>query len=108
MKRLVFGFLSTALLALGLVAGAAPAAASTTAPTIVGIASTTPGFSTLTAAATCTGLVPVLNGPGHLTVFAPTDAAFAKLGLNKANVCSALPRQTLTAVLPYHVTPGDR
>ena len=108
MKRLVFGFLSTALLALGLVAGAAPAAASTTAPTIVGIASTTPGFSTLTAAATCTGLVPVLNGPAHLTVFAPTDAAFAKLGLNKANVCSALPRQTLTAVLLYHVTPGDR
>ena len=36
-------------------------------------------FKTLAAALTAAGLVDTLKGPGPFTVFAPTDAAFAKL-----------------------------
>ena len=36
-------------------------------------------FKTLAAAVTAAGLVPTLKGDGPFTVFAPTDAAFAKL-----------------------------
>ena len=36
-------------------------------------------FTTLAAALTAAGLVDTLQGPGPFTVFAPTDAAFAKL-----------------------------
>ena len=40
-------------------------------------------------------------------MFAPTDAAFAKLGLNAGNVAS-LPKAELTQILLYHVAPGAR
>ena len=36
-------------------------------------------FKTLVAAVTAAGLAPTLSGQGPFTVFAPTDAAFAKL-----------------------------
>jgi uncharacterized surface protein with fasciclin (FAS1) repeats len=35
-------------------------------------------------------------------VFAPTDAAFAKLGLDASNICT-IPRQTLSNILRYHL-----
>ncbi len=108
MRRLILGFVSFGLLAGALGATALPVAASTSRPTIVGIASTTPGFETLTAAVVCTGLAPALSGSQQLTVFAPTNSAFAKLGLNAGNVCAALPKATLTNILLYHVTPGSR
>ena len=62
-------------------------------------------FKTLVALVKQAGLVGALSGPGPLTVFAPTDAAFAKvpkstlaaLGKNKAQ---------LKAVLLYHVVKG--
>ena len=106
MKRLVIGLFAGLLAAVG--TGSLPVAASGGSPTIVGIASTTPPFSTLTAAVVCTGLAPALNGRRNYTVFAPTNDAFAKLGLNASNVCSALPKATLTNILLYHVTPGTR
>ncbi len=106
MKRLVAGFFAAALAAVG--AGSLPVAASSGAPTIVGIASSTPAFSTLTAAVVCTGLAPTLNGTSHYTVFAPTNDAFAKLGLNAGNICSAVPQATLKNILLYHVTEGNR
>jgi len=62
-------------------------------------------FKTLVAAVKAAGLVETLSGPGPFTVFAPTDAAFAKLpsgtveGLLKD-------KKKLTAVLTYHVVPG--
>jgi len=99
----IAGFLATAV-----GTAALPAYASAPSQTIVGIASTTPGFETLTAAVTCTGLVPALNGTKRYTVFAPTNDAFAKLGLNASNVCSALPTATLKNILLYHVTRGTR
>jgi uncharacterized surface protein with fasciclin (FAS1) repeats len=93
-------------------AGMAFAAPNVQQPTIVGVAlavnAESGEFSTLIAALSCTGLVPALDGKGQYTVFAPTDAAFANLGLNKDNVCSALPKDTLTSVLLYHVAPGER
>ena len=51
------------------------------------------------------GLVDTLKGPGPFTVFAPTDAAFAKIP--KADLDALLKdRAKLTAVLTYHVVPG--
>jgi len=48
-----------------------------------------------------------LSGNGKLTVFAPTDDAFAALGLDPSNVGS-LPTSFLTQVLVYHVARGER
>ena len=48
-----------------------------------------------------------LSGNGKLTVFAPTDDAFAAIGLTPANVGS-LPTDFLTQVLVYHVARGER
>ncbi|MEM8757183.1 MAG: fasciclin domain-containing protein [Planctomycetota bacterium] len=61
-------------------------------------------FTTLLAAAEAAGLVDTLVGAGPLTVFAPTDEAFAKLG--EATMASLLDpenRGTLTDILTYHV-----
>lgn len=84
----------------------APAAAS--AGTIVDVASTTEGFSTLVAALTAAGLVDTLNGEGPFTVFAPTDEAFAAL---PPGVLDALllpeNKEVLTQILTYHVVPGE-
>ena len=62
-------------------------------------------FKTLAAALTAAGLVDTLKGPGPFTVFAPTDAAFAKIP--KAQLDALLAdKAKLTAVLTYHVVPG--
>ncbi len=62
-------------------------------------------FSTLIAALSSANLVRKFDqcGSVSLTVFAPTDAAFAKLGLNASNIGSAFPKKTLTNILLYHV-----
>ncbi|MAR11539.1 MAG: beta-Ig-H3/fasciclin [Blastopirellula sp.] len=64
-------------------------------------------FGTLLAAAKAAGLVDALTGTGPLTVFAPTDEAFAKLP--KGTVASLLKpenKNQLAAILKYHVVPG--
>lgn len=62
-------------------------------------------FKTLAAALQAAGLVDTLKGPGPFTVFAPTDAAFAKIP--KADLDALLKdKARLTAVLTYHVVPG--
>ena len=62
-------------------------------------------FKTLAQALQAAGLVETLKGKGPFTVFAPTDAAFAKL---PAGALDALlkDKAKLTAVLTYHVVPG--
>jgi uncharacterized surface protein with fasciclin (FAS1) repeats len=64
-------------------------------------------FDTLLTAATCPvfngAVVDFLDGPEARTLFAPTDSAFAALGLYPSNVCSALPAGTLLDILKYHV-----
>lgn len=48
-----------------------------------------------------------LSGKGKFTVFAPTDDAFAALGLDASNV-GTLGQETLTQILLYHVARGER
>jgi uncharacterized surface protein with fasciclin (FAS1) repeats len=62
-------------------------------------------FKTLAAALQAADLVATLKGPGPFTVFAPTDAAFAKIP--KADLDALLKdKAKLTAVLTYHVVAG--
>ena len=62
-------------------------------------------FSTLVTALKAAGLVDTLKGKGPFTVFAPTDAAFAKIP--KADLDALLKdKAKLTSVLTYHVVPG--
>ena len=61
--------------------------------------------TTLVAAVKAAGLVETLQGAGPFTVFAPTDAAFAKLP--KGTVEALLKdKEKLTAILTYHVVSG--
>ncbi len=65
-------------------------------------------FKTLAAALGAANLVDTLKGKGPFTVFAPTDAAFAKLP--KGTVATLLKKQnlpTLTSILTYHVVAGN-
>ncbi|WP_460833352.1 fasciclin domain-containing protein [Lysobacter humi (ex Lee et al. 2017)] len=63
--------------------------------------------TTLVAAVKAAGLVDTLKGSGPFTVFAPTNAAFAKLPAGTVDTL-LLPnnKAMLTTVLTYHVVPG--
>jgi uncharacterized surface protein with fasciclin (FAS1) repeats len=66
-----------------------------------------PIHKTLVAAVKAAGLVDTLEGPGPFTVFAPTDAAFAKLPAGTvANLVKPENHDTLVKILTYHVVPG--
>lgn len=72
---------------------------------VVDVAVKAGNFTTLVAAVKAAGLVDTLKGPGPFTVFAPTDAAFAKVP--KATLGALLAdKAALTKVLTYHVVPG--
>lgn len=73
--------------------------------TIVDVAVGNPNFSTLVSALGAANLVSTLQGPGPFTVFAPTNAAFAKIPAPVLNYLLANPEQ-LKKVLLYHVAPG--
>ena len=62
-------------------------------------------FNTLVTAVQEAGLVDTLKGEGPFTVFAPTDAAFAKIPADQLNALLA-DKKKLAAVLTYHVIPG--
>jgi uncharacterized surface protein with fasciclin (FAS1) repeats len=64
--------------------------------------------TTLAAALDCTGLDPALEGNGQITLFAPSDEAFAGFGLDSANVCGELGVDTLRGILADHVAKGRR
>lgn len=74
---------------------------------IVATAASAGSFNTLLAAAKAAGLVEALQADGPLTVFAPTDEAFAKLpeGTVEA-LLKPENRDQLRAILLYHVVPG--
>src|SRR5215831_5062569 len=63
--------------------------------------------TTLVAAVKAAGLVETLQGSGPFTVFAPTNAAFAKLPAGTVEtLLKPENKPTLTKVLTYHVVPG--
>ena len=65
------------------------------------------GFTTLVAAVKAAGLVDTLKGAGPFTVFAPTDAAFAKLPAGTVeSLLKPENKAKLQAILTYHVVSG--
>jgi uncharacterized surface protein with fasciclin (FAS1) repeats len=108
MKRM--SILTVLLLALGV--GAATAAAGRSTPAskmgekdLVQTAIAVGQFKTLASLLQKAGLAGTLEGTGPFTVFAPTDAAFAKVP--KATLASLAKNKTkLRAVLLYHVVKG--
>jgi len=65
-------------------------------------------FKTLTTALNAAGLVETLKGKGPFTVFAPTDAAFAKLPAGTVeSLLKPENKQKLTSILTYHVVAGN-
>jgi uncharacterized surface protein with fasciclin (FAS1) repeats len=107
-RRLFAAALVVALVSVAAVggAGASPERAAATDKNIVQVASEAGQFKTLVRLAKRAGLAGALTGSTKLTVFAPTDKAFAKvpkatlarLGRNRAQ---------LRAVLLYHVVKGN-
>lgn len=92
-------FLFAATLGMGMAMGAAHAA------DIVDTAKSAGTFNTLLTAVQAAGLTDTLKGPGPFTVFAPTDAAFAKVPKDKLDALLK-DKAALTKVLTYHVVPG--
>ncbi|MEN3953506.1 fasciclin domain-containing protein [Iodidimonas sp. SYSU 1G8] len=98
----------------------APAAQASSATKMVGGAAMSPSknivenasaskdHTTLVAAVKAAGLVETLQGPGPFTVFAPTDAAFAKLPAGTVDtLVKPENKEKLTGILTYHVVAGD-
>jgi transforming growth factor-beta-induced protein len=83
---------------------ATPAADASAAKTIVDVAVADGRFTTLAKALTDTGLLATVQGPGPFTVFAPTDAAFAKL---PSGTLASLTNDQLKVILTYHVVAGQ-
>jgi len=74
---------------------------------IVGAAASSPEHKTLVAAVKAAGLVSTLASAGPFTLFAPTDAAFAKLPAGTIEtLLQPANRSQLAAVLTYHVVAG--
>lgn len=91
---------------------AAPVAAQMSAPAvaqprldIVETAVAAGSFNTLATALRAAGLVETLKGKGPFTVFAPTDAAFARIPADTLQAILA-DKARLTAILTYHVVSG--
>jgi uncharacterized surface protein with fasciclin (FAS1) repeats len=74
-------------------------------PNIVALAASSPQLSTLVTLVKSAGLVKALSGSTKLTVFAPTNAAFAKVPKATLNKL-AHNKKLLAAVLEYHVVKG--
>lgn len=73
--------------------------------TIVDVAAENGSFSTLVKALKAADLVGALQGTGPFTVFAPTDAAFAKLPAGTLDALLKDPKK-LASILTYHVISG--
>jgi len=95
------------LFAVALVIFAGASLQSAHANTIVDVAVENGNFTTLVSLVTAAELGGALSGEGPLTVFAPTDAAFAKLPAYITNLLTANP-ELLKDVLLYHVVAGEK
>jgi uncharacterized surface protein with fasciclin (FAS1) repeats len=101
-----FGFIAAAaLMTVSLAAGSTSVRAAE--KDVVDTAVAAGQFNTLAAALRAAGLVEMLKGPGPFTVFAPTDAAFAKLPTGTLQeLLKPENKSRLTAILTYHVVAG--
>ena len=98
--------IAAAFIAIGLTGGAASAASHSGMKDVVDTAVEAGSFNTLVAAVQAAGLVDTLKGEGPFTVFAPTDEAFAALGMTVDDLLKPENKDKLVAVLTYHVVPG--
>ncbi len=74
---------------------------------VVAMIQQTANLSTLATSITASGLSDMLNGAGALTVFAPTNDAFAKLPADaRAALMSATNKTVLARILSHHVVVG--
>jgi len=112
-KKLVATFFAVALVAVPAQAqmanysSTADAHAQMASDNIVQVASKAGSFGTLLAAAKAAGLVGALEGEGPLTVFAPTDDAFAKLPAGTVeSLLKPENKEQLKSILLYHVVEG--
>ena len=107
MKKTGIAILAAAALAVASSTSAATAVKTTTASqtNIVQTAAAAGQFKTLVSLVKQAGLAGALSGRGTLTVFAPTDAAFAKVP-KKTLAALAKNKAELKAVLLYHVVKG--
>jgi uncharacterized surface protein with fasciclin (FAS1) repeats len=106
MKRMLVALTAIIAVALPL---SVPAASVAKSKNIVQIAKSDPkDFSTLVSLVQKAGLVKALSGPTKLTLFAPTNAAFAKFAKDNPALYAkvAKSKALLTKVLEYHVVPG--
>ena len=92
-------------------ADAAATEASATTPdaagTVVAVAQGNPDFSTLVSAVVAADLAGTLGGTGPFTVFAPTNAAFAKVpAATLSTLLTPAGKADLTGILTYHVVAG--
>jgi uncharacterized surface protein with fasciclin (FAS1) repeats len=94
MKKVLFGIAASVLIA-----------TNAFAKDVVDTAVAAGSFNTLVTALKAAGLVETLKGRGPFTVFAPNDAAFAKIPPDQLKALLA-DKAKLTAVLTYHVVPG--
>ncbi|MDJ0674976.1 MAG: fasciclin domain-containing protein [Calothrix sp. MO_167.B42] len=75
---------------------------------VVALASSNPSFSMLTKALQAAGLIETLQGKGPFTIFAPTDAAFAKLPQDAVqDLLKPENKEVLVKILTYHVVSGN-
>ena len=90
---------------LAVTAQAPPTGQTASGKTVVAVAAGDQRFTTLVALVKQAGLVTTLNGKGPFTVFAPTNAAFAKLKAQAPDTFTAVStdKALLTKVLTYHV-----
>ncbi len=126
MKRIIaaVGAISFTLVLGACSAGTSPSPASTTTVTttapatmassavpagkdIVDTAVAAGDFTTLVTAVSAAGLADTLKGSGPFTVFAPTDAAFAKLPEGTVDSLLKEPQGQLAEILKYHVVAGE-
>lgn len=104
--RAIALLLTVAAVASAVAATASAAQETKPRPDIVATATAAGSFTTLTKLLSRAGLVATLKQPGPYTVFAPTDAAFAKVPKKTLNALLA-DRARLRAVLLHHVVRGE-
>ncbi len=107
MSKLQFSYVLSIALTATMIPASAMAGDHGHKSTVVAAAVNSPDHSTLVSAVTAAGLAETLSAEGPFTVFAPTNAAFAKLPAGTVDtLLQPANRAQLRSVLTYHVVAG--